>query len=201
MRWRPRWAVLVAASLLGLAGGLVGCASGGDMTRPDRRLFPLGSATFADVVARFGTPQASSESVRDGVRIRTIWYSYSDAHAEPAREGVVPVRLLEYDFSADRLVGQIFASSFKSDSTEFDPNLARVILTGVATSDEVVTLIGRPSALFLAPMVKAPATTGVGYFEEPMLEGAGWSFRSSLTVSFDDNDHAVGVELRAPAGQ
>jgi len=201
MRWQRRWAVLLAVGLLELAAGLAGCAAGGDMTRPERRLFPLDSATYADVVGRFGMPQASAESVRDGVRIRTIWYAYTDSHAEPTREGIVPVRLLEYDFVGNNLVGQIFASSFKSDSTEFDPTIARVVLKGVATSEEVATLIGRPSAFFLAPMVKAPAKTGVGYFEEPMRAGTGWTFRRSLTISFDENDHALGVELTPPGGE
>jgi len=199
MRWQRRWAVVFAVGLLELTIGLAGCAAGGDMTRPERRLFPLDSATYADVVGRFGMPQTSADWVRDGVRIRTIWYSYSDPHAVAAREGVVPVRLLEYDFVGDKLVGQIFASSFKSDSTEFDPTIARVVLKGVATSEEVATLIGRPSAFFLAPMVKAPAKTGIGYFEEPMRKGTGWTFRRSLTISFDENDYAIAVEL-TPAG-
>lgn len=201
MRWQRRWAVLLAVGLLELAAGLAGCAAGGDMTRPERRLFPLDSATYADVVGRFGMPQASAESVRNGVRIRTIWYSYSDPHAQPARQGVVPVRLLEYDFVGDKLVGQIFASSFKSDSTEFDPTLARVVLKGVATSEEIVTLIGTPSAFLLAPIVKAPAKTGVGYFEEPIKSGTVWTFRRSLTISFDQNDRAMAVELTPPGGE
>jgi hypothetical protein len=180
---------------------LVGWAGDADLARPERRLFALGSASYADVVARFGIPQRTADMVRNGAHIQAVWYWYSGSQAEAAKQGEVPIRVLECDFADGVLVGRIFASSFKSDSTDFDESLARAIQKGTSSSEEVATLMGRPSAFFVPPLVKAPATTAVGYFFAPAAPETGvggWTFRKSLTVAFDSKDAAYSVEVSAP---
>lgn len=193
---------LTAGSLLmACTGVLVGCASDADLARPERRLFALGSASYADVVARFGPPQRTAEVFRNGARIQVVWYSHAGSPSEASRQGDVPIRVLECDFANGVLVGRVFASSFKSDSTDFDASLAPAIRKGATSSDEVEILVGRPSAFFVAPLVEAPAAAAVGYFAVPVDQGTGsggWTFRKSLTISFDSKDLAYSVKVHAP---
>lgn len=188
------------AVLLALTCALAGCAGDADLARPERRVLALGSTSYAQVVARFGTPQRTAELVRNGARIHAIWYTYSAPQAEPVKRGEVSIRVLECDFAGGLLVGRIFASTFKSDSTDFDESFGHAIQKGVSTADEVTTLMGQPSAFFVPPLVKAPATTAVGYYFEPTAPetaSVGWTFRKSLTVTFDDKDVAYSVEVSA----
>jgi len=183
---------------------LAGCAGDSDLARPERRLFALGKASYADVVARFGPPQRTADVVRNGAQIRVIWYSFTGSPAESTTPGEIPVRVLECDFADGVLVGRIFASSFKSDSTDFDETLALAIRKGATSSEEIEIMMGRPSAYFLPPLVARPATTAVGYFYAPAAQdagGGGWTFHKSLVVAFDDKDLASDISLTAPHGK
>jgi hypothetical protein len=190
----------VGALVVALTCALMGCASDADLARPERRMLPLGSTRYDEVIARFGTPQRTAELVRNGARIQAIWYSYSGIQTEAVKQGEGPIRVLECDFADGVLVGRIFASTFKSDSTDFDESFARGIQKGTSTAGEVITLMGRPTAFFVPPLVKAPATMAVGYFFAPAareMGSAGWTFRKNLIVTFDDKDVAYSVETSA----
>jgi hypothetical protein len=190
----------VGALVLALTCALVGCAGDASLARPDGRVLPLGSTRYDEVVARFGTPQRTAELVRNGARIQAIWYSYSGVQAEAVKQGEVPIRVLECDFADGVLVGRIFASTFKSDSTDFDESFARAIQKGASTSGEVIVLMGQPTAFFVSPLVKAPASMAVGYFfapAAPETASVGWTFRKNLIVTFDDKDVAYSVEASA----
>jgi hypothetical protein len=168
---------------------LAGCA-GKDFVRPAPEAFKLGETRYSQVVQQLGEPRKSGDLLKNDKTVKSITYVYASAGSEPAQDGVIPARGLTFYFYEDKLVGQEFLSSFKSDSSNFDGSKVERIRKGQTTRAEVTQLLGAPTALFIPPMVKSTAGEAIGYAYQATRGGLFSGFKvslKSLRVSFDDS--------------
>ena len=74
------------------------------------------------------------DALTNGKSVKSITYVYASAGSEPAPRGVDSARGLTYYFYDDRLVGQEFISSFRSDSSNFDETKVESLRKGETTA-------------------------------------------------------------------
>ena len=176
--------IATTIEVLGVAALLAACSVGTKFTKPADDALVLGKTTRSEVLALMGKPSNSGRKVTNGEDIDIITYAYASRGVEePAFEGVIPARGISFHFLGDILVGKDFSSSFKSDSTWFDPAKARAVVNGMSEAD-VRALLGRPAGEFLYPVV---ADRG----------GRGLTYQFSLTRGFKTRLEALNIELDA----
>ena len=112
----------------------------------------LGSTTKDQIIAMMGEPNAKGQKTSNGESLDVIGYSYARVGGEAVFEGVTPARSMAFTFHKDVLVGKESASSFKPDSTYFDPEKAKSIKKGM-TSAQVVALLGAPGGEWRYPVI------------------------------------------------
>jgi outer membrane protein assembly factor BamE (lipoprotein component of BamABCDE complex) len=170
---------------LAVAGALllVACA-GSNFERPAVEQFVLGSTTRNQVVARLGEPNAKGTGVsRAGQRLEQMSYIYASTSAESVTMGVA-VRRAGFLFHDDVLVGRDFSSSFKSDSTYFDPHKTTSLRQGMSRS-EIVALVGQPGGEYGYPIIANRTGVSLVYW---FIDSKGAKYRSRiLTVELDSN--------------
>ena len=191
-------AILAAALLV-----LCGCA-GRDFVRSDAAELKVGKSTFGEVVEKMGQPRTIGEVLKNGETVKTFTYAYAATGGEPLQAGVIPARAMAYYFHGDRLVGQEFLSSFKSDNSNFDETKVPGIVKGKTTRAEVIRALGPPTTIFIKPMVKETSGEAIGYSYHTTSGGAfsGFRFyRKTLLVSFDSADRVLEVEYTASGSQ
>jgi len=186
---------LIAVMVLLLAG----CA-GRDFVRPSSDTFKLGQTTYSQVVQQMGEPRRTGEALVNEKNVKTATYVYASAGGSPSEDGVTPARGLMYYFHNDILVGQEFVSSFKSDSSNFDESKISDISKGKTTREEVIQLLGRPTANYISPIIKQTSGEALGYAYTTTRKGFFGSlkfFRKILRITFDDHGVVSDVEYSA----
>jgi hypothetical protein len=169
---------------------LVGCA-GKNFVRPDYDAFKLGQTTYPQVIQRMGKPRQAGETLKNEKRVKMATYVYASTGGRPLEEGVIPARALSYYFYDDVLVGQEFLSSFESDNSNFDDSKVTAISKEKTTRAEIIQLFGKPTAIFVYPMVKQTSGEAFGYTYNTTRGGVFSGFKfftKSLRISFDDKD-------------
>lgn len=175
---------------------IAGCA-GTDFVRPSSETFRLGQTTYAQVLQQMGEPRKTGDVLKNDKNVKTATYAYAATAGEPLEEGVIPARAMSYYFHNDILVGQEFLSSFKADNSNFDETKISAIAKGKTTRAEVIALLGRPSATFIAPMVKETAGEAVGYGYHTTRGGAFSGFKfynKTLRITFDDKGTVLDID-------
>lgn len=177
---------------------LAGCA-GKDFVRPAPETFKLGQSTYDQVTGQLGEPRSSGQTLKNEKRILTINYAFATVGGEPLEAGVTPVRGLNYFFHDNILVGQQFLSSFKSDHSNFDDSKLTEIVKDKTSRAEVLSLLGKPTASFIYPMVKQKTGEAIGYTYTTVTRGGGFGrmkmFVKSALISFDEKDVVTEVEF------
>jgi len=176
---------------------LTGCA-GKDFVRPTPEAFKLGTSTYAQVTQQLGEPRREGSLLKNEKTVKSITYAYASTGGEALETGVIAARAMTYYFLNDALVGQEFGSSFKSDNTNFDDAKIGAIEKEKTTREEVVQLLGRPSATYIAPMVKMTSGNAIGYTYSSTKGGVigGFKFfRKTLLISFNDKNQVADIEF------
>jgi outer membrane protein assembly factor BamE (lipoprotein component of BamABCDE complex) len=182
----------------GAAAILAGCA-GADFKRPDTQSLVVGKSTSSDVVRVMGAPRQTGEALKNDQKIRTFSYVYAEAAGAAAAPGVTPARAMVFSTYNEVLVGQEFVSSFAQDSTNFDDSKIAAIVKGKSTRDDVVAVLGKPSAEYLYPMLKQQGDTGIGY-NYSQAKGSAFNmrfYRKALVVSFDKDGRVTDIDYSA----
>ena len=182
---------------------LAGCA-GKDFVRPSSDTFKLGQSTYADVTKQLGEPRRTGDVLKNGKSVKTISYAYATMGGEPLEPGVIPARGMAYYFSDDKLVGQEFVSSFKSDNSNFDETKVEKIVKGTTTSAQVIEIFGQPTASYIFPMIKANPGEAIGYAYATASGGALSGLkaaRKSLAVSLDADGVVTDVEYASSSNK
>jgi hypothetical protein len=181
---------------------LCSCASfGTKFTPPSPDKLMFGKMTSEEALKLFGKPYALvNKTTTNGTYIT---YKYSYAQADP---GSVNSRELLLEFKEDKLNGYYGWSSFGTDKSKFDPNIADKLRAGVGklTKDEVAVLVGAPQGKALCPSV----ITNFKESCEKNTEVWGWYMSDNinlwvrkdvksveLTVSFGADGKVSGVEM------
>jgi hypothetical protein len=142
-----RLCVVVLISL-----SLAACA-GRDFTRAAPDSLQLGKTTYAEVVARFGTPYREGTMLKNSQMVKHITYAYSTTGGTPLHDGVTAARSQAFYFADLVLVGHEFTSSFKEDHTEFPEAKVTEIRKGETKESGVVELMGPPGGVYVFPLV------------------------------------------------
>lgn len=147
-----------------LAAALVfsGCA-GTNFVRPDSGTFALGKSTSAEVAQKMGNPLQNGEMTKNEKLIKVAKYAYAEGAGQGTYPGVVPARAITFSFFEDKLVGQEFMSSFKTDSTDFDGTKIPGIVKGKSTRNDVTALLGKPTGEAIYPMIKSKDDSALIY--------------------------------------
>lgn len=188
-----------ASLLLALAASLGGCATFGKNFPADKaQNFELGRTAKKEILAQFGAPQRektftarkdiSGAELPDSVIVQVLDYYYQDnASSDGALSGVRPGRWANIYLVNDKLAGYYIGSSFKSDSTDFEPSRASAIVKNKTTEAEVIAMLGRPSGRGIYPMAHSPS--GHSFFYNTTLRNhpAGSITTKSLSVQFSQD--------------
>ena len=182
---------LMAVAVI-IVGMLAGCA-GRDFIRPDLDVLRNGQTTYAEVVAKFGTPYAEGSVVKNDRTVKTASYAYASLGGKPRREGVTAARAMGFYFDNDRLVGHEFISSWAEDHTDFDETRAKDIIRGKTSRAEVFRLLGKPNGYHIFPLIKASTGEAAVY---AYTEVIGFKpFQKVLVVTFDPSGIVTDVEF------
>jgi len=181
---------IAAVVLLGLAG----CA-GTDFVRPDAESFKNGQTTYAQVLARMGTPRQEGTALVNDKNVKTATYAYAAAGGAPRRPGVTPARAQSFYFFNDVLVGHEFISSFADDHSDFDEGKVQGIVKGKTTRAQLVQLVGRPNGAQIYPLIKSQKGEAATYSYVHMTGSVFTAkfYRKKLVVTFE-GDVATDVE-------
>ncbi len=178
------------------AAVLAGCA-GTDFVRIADDALVLGRTTEAEIKTRLGAPYREGMVTKNERQIRTAAYAYANTGAEGAADGVIAARSQAFFYFNDRLVGYEFASSWKTDSTNFDGAKASQIQKGRSTLADVTRLFGPPGGRYIHPMVPGESENAVNYVYS-QTTGNAFTLRfahKQLVVTFDRQGVVTNVEF------
>jgi hypothetical protein len=145
--WRARAWLL--AGLFAMACG----STGRDFARPQADQLVLGRTTYADIVSRFGRPEQHRTVTNNGEQVTAISYSYTGPGAASSAEGVSAAKSMGFYFLRNTLVGYEYVSTFKADSSDFDDTRIGDIQRGATTEAQVKDLVGRPTGMYIFPLI------------------------------------------------
>jgi outer membrane protein assembly factor BamE (lipoprotein component of BamABCDE complex) len=171
-----------------LIGALSGCA-GGNFVRPDAAALQNGKTTISEARATYGSPFREAEVTVNDKTIKELSYAYSSLGSPPLEAGVIPARALTLGFWKDRMVSNVFTSSFKDDASIFDESKRAAIVKGKTTREEVVKLLGKPSGYAIYPFTKEKDQQALIYLYQA-TRGSAFNLKVSkrqLTVIVDQN--------------
>lgn len=182
-----------AFSLLG-ALLLVGCSAkvGQDFKKPSDGALVLGQTTYTQSVNQLGKPYKEAIKTINDHQINEATYMYVDTAGDGVESRVVPAKILTLSFTNNKLVGQVFLSSFKIDNSDFDNSKVATIKKGETTYSEVIAILGNPTGRKIVPLVASPSVKAITYafsMTKTRIIGNGTdSFTKTVEVEFDDKN-------------
>ncbi len=179
-----------------LAG--VACA-GRDFVRPAPESLVLGQTTYAQIIARLGSPERRGTKTVNEQSVTTISYSFASLGGGALVDGVTPTRAMTFYFLDGVLVGHEFASSYKDDHTDFDESKAREFRKGETTRERVIRMLGAPHGEYARPLIKNRSDRAVVYLYAH-VKGSGVEmkvYEKVLTVSVDSSGVVTEIDFRS----
>jgi hypothetical protein len=165
---------------------------GSNFVRPDDSTFKLGTTTYAEVIARMGSPTKTSEFIvpTTGKRVKEVRYGYATFEA-------VRMRIQLYYFYNDVLVGREFTSNFPEDSSDWNERKVDNLVRGKTTRAEVIRMLGRPSGARIWPATANTSGEAITYYHVYYTRKHTWGGRKQLrhtkdlVITFDTNDQIL----------
>lgn len=105
-------------------------------------------------------------------------------------------------FLDDILVGYHYASTRSVDKTDFDDAKAYQLKKGQTTRSQVIELLGKPSGMYIYPMINSKTDIALVYFYVGVKVGMNQRVKATvkrLVVSFDAQDLVTEAEF-GPGG-
>lgn len=167
---------------------LNGCVTvGTEFARPPPDAIELGKTTFGQIVERFGKPGEETRLRKNGDLLRAISYTYANDGQPTKVPNTLAMRQIVFMFSGDVVVMESYASSFASDSTDFDERRLNDIVKGKTRCAEVVEILGRPAERAIYPATNKPGESMIGYefnyVKRPVLQFK--TYKKELQVRCD----------------
>ena len=178
-----------------------GCA-GRDFARATPDSLQLGKTTYAEIIARFGSPRREGTLLKNERTVKAITYAYAGGGSALVR-GVTPARAQTFYFMDLVLVGHEFVSSFREDHTDFPEAKIGEIKKGETTEAQVVQLMGPPAGMFIFPLVRGANEKGLIYtYSQTRVEHIPFapkirSYHKALVVSVTGNGLVRDVQFSA----
>lgn len=170
MRIPGRYGFILSASA---AIALSACTIGTEFVRPPADFVRLGETTRAQIIERFGKPQEEQQVRSNSHLLRSIAYFFGSETEPPKVPGTVCVRLLYFMLSDDIVVGEGFQSNCAADHTDFDESRSGEIVKDKSRCDDVIAIMGRPSARAVYPAVEKKGELNMGYTFKYMARPGG----------------------------
>ena len=169
-----------------------GCVSSKYEKRVSNDTIVLGQTTLPQVKEMLGKPMQSTTETINDYEIKSLLYGYSGLlyTSGDGKDGkkVAPERKQNFYFHNDVLVGQVFTSSWKEDSTAFDTDKVKSIKEGVSTRKDVETLFGQPTGSFLFPIVEKNETSIIYRHDSHVLGGwSNWNEKEFLEIRLNSD--------------
>jgi hypothetical protein len=179
--------------ILALAGVVVlaGCMPiGADFVRPDSTQLKLGATTRDEILERYGKPRSERSVTQSNLvqaaaiagapfgvgniagTMSEIDYYYEYRLGEGTTQGVQPSKSARFWFHDEKLVGYLSHSSFRADSTTFDPDKVSAVVPWKTVRADVLKRLGEPSGARIYPMVPRPGQEILSYFAFEFDRGA-----------------------------
>lgn len=184
---------LLMASAIGVML-LSGCSAkvGQDFIKPNDNSLVLGQTTYSQIVHQIGKPYKESIKTINDCQIEEASYMYVNTSGDGIEYRTVPGRFLTLSFADKKLVGKIYISSFKIDSSDFDNTKVNAIKKGETTYDQVISILGNPTGMQIAPLVTAPSVKGISYVfvmtKTKMIGNGTETMSKSVNIEFDDKN-------------
>jgi hypothetical protein len=150
---------LCAASMLSACGG---APQGRPFDASGLNGLVLGSSSRTQAVATLGAPlNERVASFRKDLKgqqlalplvVRILHYEYAEPSSSGAIPWVTPRRELYVQLLDDQVQGYLLRSTFKADSTDFDPLGASGLSKGLSTEADVLRRLGPPAGRSLWPL-------------------------------------------------
>ncbi len=206
---KRRVALWIAMTLMA-----AGCASSGyRFARPQPETLMLGKTTYEEVIRQVGEPVRTGTMVKNGQPLKVVNYVYTcygfacKVQEGTGEMGLVPLRAMDFYFLDDVLVGYHYTSTLPNDKTDFDDAKAYQLKKGQTTRSQVIELLGKPSGMYIYPMISSKTDATLVYFYQgrklkPRFFG-GLEVKDTsklLVVSFDTQDLVTGAEF-GPGGE
>lgn len=175
-----------------------GCA-GRNFVRPKPDSLSLGNTTYEDVISQFGQPYREGTQLKNEIYLKTISYAYSTAGGTPMFDGVTPGRSVGFSFMDDILVGHVFNSSYKEDSSYFDDTKINQIKKGETTKAEVIKLLGDRYGEYIYPLIEKKNEKALVY-QYTQVKGSAFNLKiyiKTLIVTLDQNAIVSDVNLNS----
>ena len=165
---------------------LFGCVTSSPAGLPFKRLsndqFELGKTTRAEIEAIMGKPGRGTKSVSNGKTINTTQYDY--VSRSPNNQLLVKVQ--NFFFYKNVLVGQFYSSNFEQDSTDFDDEQIESIQKGKTKIDEVIKKLGAPSGEAMYPLTGSEDEQKLMYFYPKSHDNATF-YTKEATIFYKSN--------------
>lgn len=184
-------AMCLAAAVLA-----AGCATFGKAF--DSQKIPqlrTGKTTKSEVLALLGPAlsqetstmrkDASGKDLPQPAITTMLQYAYSAPHGTGVLAGISPARWINVYLQDDIVVAYSGGSSFKEDSSDFDPAAASGFEKGKTTRDDVIKALGTPSGQGIYPFAKT--TSGASFFYSSDLRNfpPGSKTKKRISTFFD----------------
>ena len=196
MTTRLRIGITILAAVLA-----AGCA-GRDFTRMTPESLQLGTTTYAEVVGRLGTPYREGTMLKNNEMVKHVSYAYSTAGGTALTEGVTPARSQAFYFADLVLVGHEFSSSYRDDHTDYPEGKVTEIKKGETNEAGVIEMLGRPTGLYVFPMVGKDERGLVYVYNQTRVEPIPFApkikhFQKELIVSVGPGGTVTNVHFNA----
>jgi hypothetical protein len=175
-----------------------GCA-GRNFVRPQPNSLSLGKTAYGDVIGQFGQPYREGTQLKNDINLKTISYAYSTAGGTPMFDGVTPGRSVGFSFMDDILVGHVFNSSYKEDSSYFDDTKINQIKKGETTKADVIGLLGDRYGEYIYPLIERKDEKALVYLYT-QVKGSAFNLKfytKTLIVTLDQNGIVSDVNLNS----
>ncbi len=189
----------LAASLV---VALSGCA-GTNFVRPDDAALQNGKTTLAEVRSSYGKPFREGKIAKNDEDVTLLSFAYATTGGTPLEAGVTPARVLDLTFWNQKLVSNVFTSSFKEDASNFEAAKRSSIVKGKTTRGEVIQMLSKPSGYAIYPMIKDKDGEALVYSYNA-TRGSAFNLKFSkqvLTVTIDPKGVVSDVDYESSGTQ
>lgn len=171
---------------LALIAALAAC--GHDFDRAQVSTAVVGATHDDQIKRQFGPPFRETTTIREGITLKMMTYSFATATGGAFAGGIVPGRSAYYYLRDGVLVGKEFTSNFDTDRTDFDAGKIAAIKEGATTVGDVVAAFGPTEGEWIYPMIPRPNEKALVYLYSEVHAGpfgSGARYRKQLVVSYN----------------